>query len=301
MALSCRRYPRPAGSWRDAYAAPHRRRSCTARAAGWSATCCECSATTWFVNLYGGLQINATADQFDAVVQGHLRHVAGRRLGGGDRRAAGADAVSVGVRAAGVRRPTGSRMRSRPCAATAACSCRSTCPAAASRAGGSTATGSFFDAGAATATMSRGTRLRRSGTGALLAPLVAGQLLHRRRRRPRWDARRFRSTPTRCRRCRPSIARAAPSVPDDLSRYRNLTLFYPSSVGPQFTTFAQRKRPRRQFLAGGRRPVGDRAACARAATRRSARARAWAAALAPPSHGHHSERPGRCCGDRDQL
>ena len=31
----------------------------------------------------------------------------------------------------------------------------------------------------------------------------------------------------------------ATSVPDDLSLYRSLTLFYPSSVGPQFTTFAQ--------------------------------------------------------------
>jgi len=31
---------------------------------------------------------------------------------------------------------------------------------------------------------------------------------------------------------------AAPAVPDDLSRYQNLTLFFPSSVGSQFTTFA---------------------------------------------------------------
>ena len=64
VALSCERYPRPTGSWRDAYDAPHSSPELYA-AGGWlAAYMLRSFRATWFTELYQSLARNATADQF---------------------------------------------------------------------------------------------------------------------------------------------------------------------------------------------------------------------------------------------
>jgi len=67
VALSCQHYPRPTGSWRDAYTADHRSLALYG-AGGWLAGyLLRMFRALWFVDLYGSVQINATPDQFAAV------------------------------------------------------------------------------------------------------------------------------------------------------------------------------------------------------------------------------------------
>jgi hypothetical protein len=67
VALSCQHYPRPTGSWRDGYGADHASLSLYG-AGGWLVGyLLRMFRSTWFVELYGRVQINATADQFAAV------------------------------------------------------------------------------------------------------------------------------------------------------------------------------------------------------------------------------------------
>ena len=67
VALSCQHYPRPTGSWRDALTAD-RSSPQLYGAGGWLVSyLMRMFRKTWFVNLYGGLQSNATADEIDAV------------------------------------------------------------------------------------------------------------------------------------------------------------------------------------------------------------------------------------------
>ena len=67
VALSCQHYPRPTGSWRDALTAD-RSSPQLYGAGGWLVSyLMRMFRKTWFVNLYGSLQINATADEIDAV------------------------------------------------------------------------------------------------------------------------------------------------------------------------------------------------------------------------------------------
>jgi len=66
VALSCDRFPRPTGSWRDAYAAdrlsPGRE---VYGAGGWLVGyLLRMFRATWLVNLYGKVASNATADEF---------------------------------------------------------------------------------------------------------------------------------------------------------------------------------------------------------------------------------------------
>jgi hypothetical protein len=69
VALSCERYPRPQGSWRDALKAD-RLSPKLYGAGGWLVGyMMRMFRKTWFVNLYGSLQINATEDQIATVFQ----------------------------------------------------------------------------------------------------------------------------------------------------------------------------------------------------------------------------------------
>jgi hypothetical protein len=76
-----------------------------------------------------------------------------------------------------------------------------------------------------------------SGDGAMLAPLVAGKYFIDAAVNPGGMA-----TLSVDINALPALSSVdcttATSVPDDLSRYRSLTLFFPSSVGGQWTTFA---------------------------------------------------------------
>src|SRR5437764_14940218 len=67
VALSCQHYPRPTGSWRDALKADRFSRQLYG-AGGWLVGyLMRMFRKTWFGNLYGSLQINATEDEIDAV------------------------------------------------------------------------------------------------------------------------------------------------------------------------------------------------------------------------------------------
>jgi hypothetical protein len=67
VALSCARYPRPTGSWRDAYGADRLSPQLNG-AGGWLVGyLLRMFRATWLINLYGSVQINATADEFAQV------------------------------------------------------------------------------------------------------------------------------------------------------------------------------------------------------------------------------------------
>src|SRR5262245_56231939 len=69
VALSCEHYPRPEGSWRDALTAD-RLSPDLYGAGGWLAGyLMRMFRKTWFVNLYGSLQINATEKEIDDVFE----------------------------------------------------------------------------------------------------------------------------------------------------------------------------------------------------------------------------------------
>lgn len=63
-ALSCQHHPRPLGSWRDAYPGPRSAPDLVAAGSWLVGYMLKMFRATWLVNLYGALQINATAEQF---------------------------------------------------------------------------------------------------------------------------------------------------------------------------------------------------------------------------------------------
>ena len=127
-ALTCQHHPRPVGSWRDVYAASRSSPELVAAGSWLVGYMLRMFRATWLVNLYGALQINATADQFATSFEIIYGMPIDAVWVGGDQRQAGAAALSVGMWAAGVRRSTASRTRWRRRAARAACSLRSICP-----------------------------------------------------------------------------------------------------------------------------------------------------------------------------
>ena len=65
-ALTCQHHPRPVGSWREVYAVPRSSPELVAAGSWLVGYMLRMFRATWLVNLYGALQINATADQFAA-------------------------------------------------------------------------------------------------------------------------------------------------------------------------------------------------------------------------------------------
>jgi hypothetical protein len=63
-ALTCQHHPRPVGSWRDVYAASRSSPELVAAGSWLVGYMLRMFRATWLVNLYGALQINATAEQF---------------------------------------------------------------------------------------------------------------------------------------------------------------------------------------------------------------------------------------------
>jgi hypothetical protein len=71
VALSCQRYPRPTGSWRDAYAAPHSSNELYG-AGGWLVGyMLRMFRAMRFMEFYQSLASNATADQFAEAFKNH--------------------------------------------------------------------------------------------------------------------------------------------------------------------------------------------------------------------------------------
>ena len=237
VALSCQRYPRPTGSWRDALTAD-RFSPQLYGAGGWLVGyLMRMFRKTWFVNLYGSLQSSKRPPTISTrCFQGHLQDVARRRLGRSDHRQAGAT-VCPWVCARPAFEADGQAH-----ALSTVCD------------GGTTqltvdvpgegvmrwlldGDASFFVGSCSGDDRPQHAISGGNGTGALLAPLSSGRYFI--------DAAINKgATPTlsidtnALAALSSSDCAAAPAVPDDLSQYSNLTLFLPSSAGAQFTTFA---------------------------------------------------------------
>jgi hypothetical protein len=237
VALSCQPYPRPTGSWRDALTAD-RLSPQLYGAGGWLVGyLMRMFRKTWFVNLYGSLQINATADEIDAVFQRIYKMPLDDVW-----------AAAIGGRQTPVLCPW-------ECGRPAFQADGQPHPIAPVCGAGATQLTVDVSGGGVTRWLIDGRGDFRigscegndqplyglsggGGTGAMLAPLIAGRYFI--------DAAvdiggaAMLSVDTNAMPALSSVdCTAATSVPDDLSLYRNLILFYPSSVGSQFTTFAQ--------------------------------------------------------------
>jgi hypothetical protein len=238
VALSCEHYPRPTGSWRDALMAGSSSQRLYG-AGGWLVGyLMRMFRKTWFVNLYGSLQSNATADEIDAV----FRRIYNMSLDD-------VWATAIGGRQAPVLCPwecgrPAFQADGQPHPITPVCGAGATQLTVDVPGGGVTRwlidgeggmkVGSCDgnDQPLAVVVSSRG-----GATGALLAPFVAGKYFV--------DATvdiggtAALSVDTNALPALSSVDCTAPTaVPDDLSLYGSLALFYPSSVGSQFTTFA---------------------------------------------------------------
>ena len=248
MALSCQHYPRPTGSWRDALRAA-RSSPQLYGAGGWLVGyLMRMFRKTWFVNLYGSLQINATADEIDAVVQGASTGcrwtTSGRRRSASSRRR-----CSVRGSAGG----PAFEADGQPHALAPACGARQ--PAADGRRarGGVTrwlidGDGRLLRAGAATATIEpRIASPARNGAGRAAGAARRRAVLHRRRRSSRRDAdavgrhqRAAGAVVVRLRRPRrrcPTTCRGTATCRSFLSEQRRVA---------QFTTLRDGTRPRRR-------------------------------------------------------
>jgi hypothetical protein len=236
VALSCQHYPRPTGSWRDALTAD-RFSPQLYGAGGWLVGyVMRMFRKTWFVNLYGSLQINATADEIAAVFEDIY-----------DMPLDEVWTAAITAKQAPMLCPwecgrPAFEADGQPHALATACDGGTT-----QRAVDVTGEGvtrwlmdgdASFTVGSCTGddvplhAISGG-----NGTGALLAPLTSG---------------RFFIDATVAKGAAPTLSidtdalpslssfdcAAGTAVPDDLSRYDNLTLFFPGSAGSQFASFA---------------------------------------------------------------
>jgi hypothetical protein len=235
VALSCQHYPRPTGSWRDALTAD-RFSPQLYGAGGWLVGyLMRMFRKTWFVNLYGSLQINATADEIET----EFRRIYGMELDD-------VWAAAIGGRQAPMLCPwecgrPAFEADGQPHVVSPACGAGST-QLTVDLSGGGVTRWLFDGDGHVSIGSCEGNDFPlhavagNNGTGAMLAPLVAGKY--------------FVDAVVNSGAAALSIdtdalpalssyeCAAAAAVPDDLSRYQNLTLFFPSSVGAQFTTFA---------------------------------------------------------------
>jgi hypothetical protein len=237
VALSCQHFPRPTGSWRDALTAD-RLSPQLYGAGGWLVGyLMRMFRKTWFVNLYGSLQINATADEIDAV----FRRIYGMPLDD-------VWAAAIGGRQAPVLCPW-------ECGRPAFEADGQPHPLAAVCGGGATqltvdvsgagVTRFLIDGGASFSIGSCEGNDRplydlsgRGGKSAMLAPLIAGRYFIETDLDSGGTA--TLSVDTNALPALSSVeCTTAATVPDDTSLYRSLMLFYPSSVGPQFTMLAR--------------------------------------------------------------
>jgi hypothetical protein len=236
VALSCQRYPRPTGSWRDALTAD-RFSPQLYGAGGWLAGyLMRMFRKTWFVNLYGALQINATADEIEQV----FKDIYKMSLD---------DVWTAAI--TGKQAPTicpwectrpAFEADGQPHALATVCDGGTTQLTVDLPAAGITRWLLDGDASVSVGSCSGDDQPQHAisggnGTGALLAPLSSGHYFI--------DA-------AIAKGASPALSvdlnalsalssfdcAVAPAVPDDLSQYGNLTLFFPSSAGAQFTTFA---------------------------------------------------------------
>jgi hypothetical protein len=236
VALSCEHYPRPTGSWRDALAYDRLSQEFYG-AGGWLVSyLLRMFRKTWFVNLYGGLQVNATADEIADV----FTDIYGMSLDD-------VWAAAIGGRQEPMNCPW-------ECSRPAFTADGQPHPLAAPCGRGSLqltvdvpgegVTRWLLDGVAGVTVRSCDgydsplTALSSgAGTSALLAPLVTDTYFLD--IGIGGDAPPSLSVDTNALQALSSFdCGAAPVVPDDLSRYDNLILFHPSSVGPQFTAFA---------------------------------------------------------------
>ena len=236
VALSCQHYPRPTGSWRDALTAD-RFSPQLYGAGGWLVSyLMRMFRKTWFVNLYGSLQINATADEIDAV----FKRIYSMSLDD-------VWAAAIGGRQAPVLCPwecgrPAFQADGQPHPIVPVCG-EGAAQLTVDVSGGGVTRWLFdgyasFSIGSCEGNdhpphgLSGG-----GGTSAMLAPLVAGKYFIDTAVITGGTA--TLSVDTNALPALSSVdCTTATSVPDDLSLYRSLALFYPSSVGPQFTTFA---------------------------------------------------------------
>jgi hypothetical protein len=237
VALSCEHYPRPEGSWRDALTAA-RLSPDLYGAGGWLVGyLMRMFRKTWFVNLYGSLQINATEKEIAAVFESiygmALDDVWAAAIGGKQEPVvcpwecgrpaipadasphellaacgAGATQRTVDVPGEGITRWTlegGASVSVRSC--------------------------DGFDSPLQPI-------VSNTAKGALLAPLTTGRYvvdanisLGPRPVTLSIDSNGLAALSS-------PYCGAVPPVPDELSQYNTLTLFFSTSVGTQFTTFA---------------------------------------------------------------
>ncbi|HXU03298.1 MAG TPA: hypothetical protein VN903_20170 [Polyangia bacterium] len=239
VALSCEHYPRPTGSWRDAYAADTLSRA-RYSGGGWLAGyLLHEYAKSRFLDLYGSVQVNATADQFAKV----FAEIYEMPL----------DTVWTNA-TSGPQQP---RYCPWECSRPAVPADGAMHALSAVCASGTTQmTVDVPDEGVTRWLLDGDAHLSvqscdgneepladivgGNGVGALLAPLKAGKYFI--------NATLYEADPPRppmlsvephalAALSSGACATAAP-VTDDVSRYQNLTLFFPSSDTPQFTTFA---------------------------------------------------------------
>jgi hypothetical protein len=236
VALSCQHYPRPTGSWQDALTAD-RFSAQLYGAGGWLVGyLMRMFRKTWFVNLYGSLQINATADEIAAV----FKRIYGMSLDD-VWTAAITDKQAPMLCPWECGRPTFVADR-QPHALPTVCDGGTTQRTVDVPGDGVTrwlidGDGSFTVGSCSGDDQPLHAVWGGSGTGALLAPLTVG---------------RFFLDATVAKGAAPTLSidtnalptlsafdcAGAPALPDDLSRYDNLTLFFPGSTGAQFTSFA---------------------------------------------------------------
>jgi hypothetical protein len=239
VALSCDHYARPTGSWRDALTYD-RLSSQFYGAGGWLVGyLLRMFRKTWFVNLYGGLQENATADEiakvFEDIYGLSLDGVWAAAIGGPQEpMSCPWECGRPAFAADGQPHPLAG-----PCDSGGTLQLTVAVP-------GEGVTRWLLDGFAEVSVQScngydspllgvAGTTS--GGTAAMLAPLAADTYFI--------NANVPVGAPVPLAvdtNALPALSSydcaSAPVVPDDISRYSNLTLFFPSSVGPQFTSFA---------------------------------------------------------------
>jgi hypothetical protein len=236
VALSCERTPRPSGSWRDSYDAPHSSTALYA-AGGWLVGyMLRMFRATWMVQLYNVVPSNATADEFaDAFAKQYKMKI-------DDVWAAAISEAQAPMRCVWEcsRPELALDQPARPLEAP--CGTGSTQLSVELPAGSVTrwrveGDGRFFLRSCAgddepAISVSGGT-----GAGELLAPLVAGHYFVDAYVEPN-------GTPTLAATTNalPQLSAidcaTASAVPDDVAALGNLSIFYPSSVGSQFTSLA---------------------------------------------------------------
>jgi hypothetical protein len=236
VALSCQRTPRPSGSWRDYYHAPH---SSTAlySAGGWLvAYMLRMFRATWMVQLYNVVPSNATADEFAVAFEKQYKMTIDEVW-----------AAAIGQSQAPMRcvwecgRPElaldqPARTLAAPCT-TGSTQLSVDLPAGSVTRWRLEGDGRFFLRSCEGNDEPAISVSGRTGAGELLAPLVAGHYFIDAYVEPN-------GTPTLA-----ATANALPelssidcaagsAVPDDVAALGNLSIFYPSSVGSRFTRLA---------------------------------------------------------------